>query len=143
MDGEESLVDDDGYADIARALDEHEVYSAVLTAVQPGIDPAALILGDQVSAEQLKAMLEQLEDQLPEESYDTVGVGWSADDDGPQVATAYHFDSEDAAQNSVDALRGLYASGSSVQSQRPFSDYLEVRDAETEGSVVMVTSRPT
>jgi hypothetical protein len=143
LDGEESLADDDGYADIARALDEHEVYSAVLTAVQPGIDPAALILGDQVSAEQLNALIEQLEDQLPEESYDTVGVGWSADDDGPLVATAYHFDSEDAAKNSVDALRELYESGSSVQSQRPFSDYLEVQDAETEGSVVVVTSRPT
>ena len=87
-------------------------------------------------------LVELLEEQLPAASYDTVGIGWSADDDGPLVATAYHFDSEDAAEESVDALRELYASGNSMQSQRPFSDYLEVEDVEADGSVVVVTSRP-
>ena len=80
LDGEESLADDDGYADVASALDAHDVYAAVLSAVQPGIDPAALILVDQASAEELEALIQQLEDQLPEASYDTVGVGWSADE---------------------------------------------------------------
>ncbi|MDZ5619241.1 hypothetical protein SFC88_00295 [Nocardioides sp. HM23] len=142
LNGDESLADDAGYGDVARALDEHDVYAAVLSAVQPGIDAAALILGGQVSAEELEALIEQLEDQLPEASYDTVGIGWTTDDDAPLVATAYHFDSEDAAKDSVDALRELYESSTSAQSQRPFSDYLEVEGVETEGSVVVVTSRP-
>jgi len=78
-----------------------------------------------VSPDQLEVLVEQLEEQLPAASYDTVGIGWSADDDGPLVATAYHFDSEDVAEESTDALRELYESGTSVQSRRPFSDYLK------------------
>jgi len=79
-----------------------------------------------VSPDQLEVLVEQLEEQLPAASYDTVGIGWSADDDGPLVATAYHFDSDDVAEESTDALRELYESGTSVQSRRPFSDYLKV-----------------
>lgn len=142
LDGEVSLADDEGYADVATALDEHEVYAAVLSAVQTGIDPAGLILGSQGSAEELQALREQLEDELPEASYDTVGIGWSADDQGPLVATAYHFASEDDAENSADALRELYESGTSVESQRPYSDYLTVENVEVQGSVVVVTSQP-
>jgi hypothetical protein len=50
-----------------------------------------------VSPDQLEVLVERLEEQLPAASYDIVGIGWSADDDGPLVATAYHFDSEDVA----------------------------------------------
>ncbi|RHW24195.1 hypothetical protein D0Z08_26115 [Nocardioides immobilis] len=142
LDGDVSLADDEGYADVATALDEHEVYAAVLSGVQTGIDPAGLILGSQGSAEELQALREQLEDELPEASYDTVGIAWSADDQAPLVATAYHFSSEADAENSADPLRELYESGTSVESQRPFSDYLTVENVEVQGSVVVVTSRP-
>jgi hypothetical protein len=55
-----------------------------------------------VSPDQLEVLVERLEEQLPAASYDIVGIGWSADDDGPLVATAYHFDSEDVAEESPD-----------------------------------------
>lgn len=65
-----------------------------------------------------------------------------ADDDGTLIATAYHFASGDDAEDSVDALRELYESGMSVQTQQPFSDFLEVDDVEADGATVVVTSRP-
>jgi hypothetical protein len=137
----ESLADDDAYADLARALDESEVYAAVIAPATSGIDPAALIVGQEPSAEVLERLVQQLEDQLPEASYDMVGIGWSVDD-GPLVTTAYHFDSEGDAEGSVDELRELYESGTSIQTQRPFSDLLDVEDVESDGTVVTVTTRP-
>ncbi len=106
LDDEESLADDDAYADVARALDDEEAYAAVLLPMTGS-----------------------------EESYDLVGIGWSEDDDAPLVSTAFHFESEDAARDSVDELRERF-------DLEPVGDHLEVEDADTKGSSVVVTTRP-
>ena len=106
LDDEESLADDDAYADVAQALDDEEPYAAVVLPMT----------GD-------------------EESYDLVGIGWSEDDDAPLVTAAFHFDSDDAARDSVGALRERF-------DLEPVGDHLEVEDADTKGSSVVVTTRP-
>ena len=102
----ESLADNAAYADVAKALDEQDVYSAAIT-------------------------------RLPDddEAYDLVAIGWSEDDDEPLVSAAYHFDSEDAAEDNVDSLRERFESDA-------FAEHLDVEDAGTEGSSVVVTTRP-
>ncbi len=106
LDDEESLADDDAYADVAKALDDEDAYSAVLLPMTAS-----------------------------EESYDLVGIGWSEDDDAPLVSAAFHFESEDAARDSVDELRERF-------DLDPVGDHLEVEDADTKGSSVVVTTRP-
>lgn len=106
LNDEASLADGGAYADVAKALDEHDPYSAVLALSPSGKDP-----------------------------YDLVGLGWSEDDDAPLVSAAYHFDSEAAADDNVDSLRERFES-------EPLADHLEVDDAGTEGSTVVVTTRP-
>jgi hypothetical protein len=140
--GGEALADDDAYAGIAQALDRSEVYAAVIARAPSGIDLSSLDLGEEVSAEQVERLVQQLEEELPEASFDTVGIGWSVDDQGPLVTTAYHFESEDDAVANINALRERYESGTSIQAQRPFSDFLEVEDVQNEGSAVLVTTRP-
>ena len=106
LDDEESLADDDAYADVARALDDGDAYAAMLLPMSGS-----------------------------EESYDLVGIGWSEDDDAPLVSTAFHFESGDAARDSVDELRERF-------DLDPVGDHLEVEDADTKGSSVVVTTRP-
>jgi hypothetical protein len=142
LDGEESLADDDAFADVAAALDGQRVYSAVLSPAPSGLDPAMLVLGGQASPDQVQELQERLDGQLPDDAYDAVGIGWAADDDGPLVSFAYHFDSEDQAEDNVDALRTLYESGTSLTTNRPYSDYFEVDDVTTAGPAVVVNARP-
>jgi len=104
-DEESSLTDDDAYAEVARALDDQDAYSAVILPM------------------------------VGSDEYDLVGIGWSEDDDGPLVSTAFHFDSEDAARDSVDEMRERF-------DLEPIGDQIEVEDADTEGSSVVVTARP-
>lgn len=104
LDDGESLADDAAYADVAKALDEQDAYSAAIT-------------------------------RLPDdEAYDLVGIGWSEDDDEPLVSAAYHFDSEDAAEDNVDSLRERFES-------EDLAEHLDVEDAGTEGASVVVTTR--
>ena len=70
-----------------------------------------------------------------DESYDLVGIGWSEDDGAPLVTTAFHFESEDAARGSVDELRERF-------DLEPVGEHLEVEGADTNGSSVVVTTRP-
>lgn len=106
LDDTESLADDDSYADLARALDEHDVYSAVFTAAEDG-DPAAAMLGEGAGPEEVEELRAELDGVLPDDPYDAIGLGWASDDDGALVVMAYHFDSDDAAENSKDALEEL------------------------------------
>jgi hypothetical protein len=106
LDDEESLADDDAYADVAKALDDEDAYSALLLPMTAG-----------------------------KESYDLVGIGWSEDDGAPLVTTAFHFESEDAARGSVDELRDRF-------DLEPVGEHLEVEGADTNGSSVVVTTRP-
>ena len=143
LDGEgDSYGDDADFAEVAKALDGQDVYSAVIAPAPSGVDPAALILGTDSPPEAVDRVRDLIEGQLPEASYDVVGIGWAQVDDGPLITTAYHFGSDDDAEDSVDSLRELYESGESVRSRQPYSDFIEVEDVEADGSTVVVTTRP-
>jgi hypothetical protein len=80
---------------------------------------------------------------IPGEPFDAVGIGWSVEDDAPLVHAAYHFDSDDAAADAVDALETGYRDGASVMTGQPFSERFTVESAEATGPVVLITVTPT
>jgi hypothetical protein len=140
VDEEESLADANGdYADLAEALDQEGVYSAVLSGVAGGLD-ASVVLGGQLDPEEAEEQLREVQESLPDDPFDAVGIGWADDGGEPLVVTAYHFGSADAAESATEPLRELYESGTSVRTRAPYSDYFEVQDVAAEGEVVVVTS---
>lgn len=128
LDDRPSVADQESFAAVARALDDHDVYSAVLAPPFPAGDVA--ISGG------------PMEDALPEQPFDVVGVGWAMDDAGAMTSSVYHFDSDEDAERAVDPLRELHETGTSLTGGRPFSDYFSVEDVVADGDVVVVTARP-
>lgn len=142
LDGDASLADQESFAAVATALDDEDVVSAVIARPSAG-DPAEAALGGQATPEQIKALEEKLDGQVPEDPFDAVGIGWGVDDGRSEVHVAYHFESSKAAGHGADALEKAYREGVSPQSGLAWSDRMSVEDVESEGSVVTVTVTPT
>ncbi len=138
LDGATSLADDAGLASVAAALDERDVASAVLMPVQTGGDPIVESLDGRVTPDQAKQLEDDLGDQLPEQSFDAVAVGWGAQGDDPTADVAYHFASAEYAERAAPVLQDAYAEGSSASTRMPYSDFLSVDDVTTDGPVVTV-----
>jgi hypothetical protein len=133
-----SLADDESLADVAGALDDADVLAAVLT--NSGPMDVANVIGRSASPEVAEELIEERMAQLPEASYDNVGIGWGVDDDGEAAITvAYHFADEDDASAAVGSMRRLYEEGESFQTAQPLSDLVTVVDVTADGEVVSVS----
>ncbi|CAM3157360.1 hypothetical protein NODU109028_00450 [Nocardioides dubius] len=134
-DGADALAGEERAAAVADALDDEDVYAAVLS------DPLAVdALGARTTS---PALIERLLARVPEQAYDAVGIGWSLDDGAVQVQVAYHFADERDAAGGAAALEALWREGVSVRDGRPFAERLEVVEVETDDSVVTVELLPT
>lgn len=130
-DGEASLGSEDRVAALAEALDDQDVYAAVLS------DPASaegVSLG-RANPEQL----EMLNKDAPQQSFDAVGIGWSVDDGEPLVHVAYHFANAREAGQGAEALEGMWRDGISVRDMRPYAERFEVDEVDHDGPVVTIT----
>jgi len=135
----ETLADNESLAAVASALDDAGVYSAVVTEAVSGSDPAAEVLGPNVTPEQLEAVRKQIEGTIPQQPYDAVGIGWAVEDGEARVHVAYHFADDDAASSGLETLEQAWSEGMAVQSRRPMSDYVTVADSATDGPVATIT----
>jgi len=127
LDGDDTLADDDTLLAVAKALDDHDVYSSLITrtAGQSSSGTARTTPATTVDAELAP--------------FDVIGLG-SADDDGQAKAIlVYHSADEAAAEHNADALRTILEEGSSVVQGRPFSDLYTVDDIDVDGELVVVT----
>lgn len=109
---EDTLVDDDAVAAVAAALDADDVVSAVVARY-------GLI-------------------ETPWR-FDTVGIGWRADDGTARITIAFRVvdvDPDDAAR----ALEAAMRDGE--VGDRPFADYLVLDDVRADGDVVTATVAP-
>ena len=111
------LVRDQKLAEIAAALDHRSVYAAYLV---------------EGSFDQFRG---HPPDEAIDEKFDAVGVGLDLDDEVPVVHVAYWFrhDAEGATEQVERVWKGL-----SRRTNRPLSDYVEVRGSEHAGHVVTV-----
>lgn len=141
---DETLADDEDLVAVADILDEADVFSAYLVRRESGFSSSVLIRDlAQDRDEVVDALGERLEEMgLPPSPFDTVGIGWGADDEGAVITIAYQHDSEEAASENADALEELLTEGLSIQSDRRLSDLYDLVAVETDATIAIVTLRP-
>ena len=137
--GDGTLAGDPGLAALAAALDDRDVYSAMLAATEEGLSApfAERVLGESATPERIEAM-----EGLPECTGMTAAATAVADDGEPLLVLAIAHTDEDAAEGNVDAVTTALTEGDRPFQQRPWSDILTVESVEAEGTVVVVTARP-
>ncbi len=111
------LLRDEKLADLAEALDRRSVYGAYL----------------------VEGSFDQFRGHPPEEAidetFDAVGIGLDLDEEVPVVHVAYWFPRH--AEEAADQVEKVW-NGLSRRTNRPLSDYVEVRASDRAGHVVTV-----
>ena len=107
-----TLADDESLAIVAAALDDADVVSAFLVRAPFELDDMHLP----------PEAVEQIAESVVLAPFNTVGIGWAAEDGQPVVTIAYAFQTDEAAAAMVDPLTSLYAEGTSLVTSTPFSD---------------------
>lgn len=121
--GKDTLADDEAMRDVAEALDDHDVYSAVIVSNVDGLD------ADDAPSPGDEAL----------EPSDAFAAGAAHDGDGAQVVIAVRNADDDAADRNTAALRTLFEEGNTVATRHPWSDLVTVADVDVDGRVVVVT----
>ena len=142
----DSLADVPALAALAAALDEHEVYSAMLAVGSASVaDPLPDIFTDDVPPEDFdEAVDDAVEDfsnQPRCEGLTGVAVG-VADDGDPLIVLVLSQIGEEAAEANADVLGSVLDSGTDAVSDRAWSEMVTVESVEAEGDVVVATLRP-
>ena len=124
--GDSSLANDDAFLDVAKALDAHAVYSAILSD-----SPATLPVAS--SAEGLKVT-----GTGPIQAFNAIGIGQGVEDGKAVEYVAYHLD--DATQ-ARDRIEQAWEEGISLRGT-PLAQLLDVDEITVKGDVVTVQISP-
>ena len=131
--GTPTVADDDVMVALAGAVDDADVYSALLYRGTLSFDFAS-------GVETPEQVEEQCADALQEPF---AGVATAiADDDGPVFVIAYVHADADAAEANAETLQGVVDEGSSLRTGEPWSEQLEVDEIATDGPVLTARLRP-
>ncbi|MFS3129818.1 hypothetical protein ACLM5J_15560 [Nocardioides sp. Bht2] len=121
----ETLAEDERAVALARALDDEEVLSAVLS------QPVGLAgLGGKQLSPGTPGPIQQ--------AFDGVGIGWGTDDGVAEIHVVYHFAGPGEAEAAAEPLATLWREGVSVRDGRPFAERVAVDDVEVEDGVVRI-----
>lgn len=135
--GEGTLADDPALSSLAQVLDDHDVYSAMLTA-DDGLllaDPS-VVLGERVSSEQIEAL-----DLDACEGIIGAAVGIADDGEPLFVLSLAHLD-HTVAEGNLAVVTEALEDGARLRTGQPWSDVLSVESIEVDGSVLTATARP-
>lgn len=138
--GDDTLAGDEALSSMGAALDDRDVYSAMLVS-DPGMsaDLAGRVLGSDAAPDELAAELAD----LPRCDGAMTGVAVGVADDGePLLVVAIAHADEASAEANVDTISEVLTDGQTLSSARPWSDVLAVESVEAEGTVVVATARP-
>jgi hypothetical protein len=136
--GEGTLAGDETVGTLAGALDDHDVYSAMLEANEAYLtDFADRVLGEGATPEQAEA----LGDRPRCEGVTGAAVGL-ADDGEPLVVLVLAHADESAAAANADVVATALDEDDIPTTGRPWSDLLAVESVEADGGAVVVTARP-
>ena len=117
-----TLADDGPLAAAAAALDAEDAYGALL--VSPGLAGGGARLSPEAS-------LATTDTCLP--AAQTATATGITDDDGPVMLVVLVHDTADTAATNAEALERLAAEGATLQSGRPWSEYVSVEGVEVTG----------
>jgi hypothetical protein len=138
--GDGTLADDEALSSLAAALDDQDVYSAMLATGGQigGLDPG--ILGESATPEQLEELEEELEGSLCE---GVTGIAAGVADDGePLIVLALSHVDEASAEGNVDIVAEALESGEQPRTGITWSDYVTLEAVEADGRVLVATMRP-
>jgi hypothetical protein len=136
--GEGTLAGDETVATLAGALDDHDVYSAMLEVDEAYLsDFADRVLGDRATPEQAEALGDQ-----PRCEGVTGAAAGLADDGGPLVVLVLAHLDESAAAANADVVATALDEDVIPTSGRRWSELLAVESVEADGRAVVVTARP-
>jgi hypothetical protein len=139
----DTLADDAALVALAGALDDRDVYAAMLASGGSiGSGPPPDIILDPPSGD-----IDDIEDALVEEAsrprcVGVTGVAVGVADDGEPVIVVLLSQPGDAAEANAGALAAAFESGMDAGSGRPWSDLVTVESVDVEGDVVVATLRP-
>jgi hypothetical protein len=137
--GDGTLAGDPGLAALAAALDDRDVYSAMLASNGDVLSAsfAERSLGASATPERIAAM-----EDLPRCTGMTAVATAIADDGEPLLVLAIAHADEDAAEGNVDAVTTALTEGDRSFQQGPWSGIVTVESVEAEGTVLVATARP-
>jgi hypothetical protein len=136
--GDGTLAEDARLAPLAAALDERDVYSAMLLADDLLLtDFADVILGPD-SPEEIR---EQLEDLPRCEGVNSAAVG-VAHDGEPLIVIGLSFVNAEAAESGAAVVEEVLTDGTDRMTRRSWSDMLTIESVDVDGTVVVATARP-
>lgn len=134
-DQEETLADHEALAALAGALDESDVVSAMF--VVGGNfslrDGHPLTQSDRLDDEAVLEQLEQRMDYLPTHAYDAVAIGWAVEDDEAVITLAYHYASEEVAEEAAGQLETLFTEGEMLHTGAPLTDFYTLDETSSDG----------
>lgn len=122
----DTAADDDDLRAVGEALDDQDVYSAMildgedLTVGGPGLTPEQL---DEI-------------DDLALDEFEALGVGLTMEDDEPRAVFVYQYDDEAAAEDAAEQLEDIFEDGTSLRTATPISDYFTDVEITVDGSTV-------
>lgn len=134
VDAGTTLGDDDAATAVSGALDDADVVSALVVRSDFSVSGMPRPQSDRETDQLLEGTVSQ--------SFDTVGIGWTADSDQPVVIVVYAFADEGSARSMAEPLRSVWAEGTSFISNTAFSERLMLDNVVADGRVVSVRLLP-
>jgi hypothetical protein len=132
-----TLAHDTVLESLAQAMDDHDAYSALLTARGSyGVDPATVVRGGNP-----QAALAQLQDQVLPQPFRGVASGATVEDGAPIVLLAYAHDTAEAAQANATALGRIVEQGRSQRDNQPWSELVTVDEIRADGATLVARLR--
>lgn len=129
--GDEDRLDADAdLLAVARALDEHDVYAAML------VDGGSLDFGPVIDTTDL-GLGEPANELL--ETFDTLGAGLTVVDGDAVAVIVYHHSTAAKAQHNAELLEAIFADAPSVTTGRPLADTFDLLDVSVDGQIVTAT----
>jgi hypothetical protein len=142
-----SLLDDDSYAAVARALDAAGVYTALLTNENATVDPTFVLgrLGGDGDGDAALPTAEEVQERIDSIAtvppYLALGIGNKIDaaaDPQGILVLVFAAQSPEAATATVEGMEDIVANGLSIARELPWSDLVSIRSATTDGSLAIV-----
>ena len=119
VDGDgDTVAGDDAIHAVGAALDDQDVYAAMILDGEP--------------------LIADGDDAL--EPFDVLGLGLTLDDDQPRAVFVYHFGDEGDAEDAADGIEAAFEDGVSLRTAAPISDFFEDPEVTVDGATVTVVA---
>jgi hypothetical protein len=138
VEGDDRLDEDDELVAVAEALDEHDVYAAMILDGDDLLTDPISIAGRNATPEQIEELEERLGGMLLA-PFEVLGAGLTVVDGEAVGVLAYEHATAAMAEDNAEVLEALFGEGTSVRTTQPLSELFHDVAVEADGTTVTVT----